>query len=206
MRMKKIVNNPYVLISLIVVCVSIIGSSIYDRYQRNNPQPPIKVYKTVSPIAAEKAVANGETAESVNPMTTTQPLTEVDETPQEVEVPETETLETEPLTDAERQPQEVEVPETEILLEVPETESESTKQSTADDSEAKLYEMLSQRAISSTGPGTVYIIRSRQDLQDVIAILEAQKQNEPQHRHAMIDHNISILRSSINGPRLGRQP
>ena len=53
MAIKNIVK-PYVAIFLIGVIVSITGLFIYDRYQRNNLQTPIKVYR--APTAAEEAI------------------------------------------------------------------------------------------------------------------------------------------------------
>lgn len=53
MTIKKIVNSS-VIIFLIGVFVSITGLLIYDRYQRNNPQTPIKVYR--APTEAEEAI------------------------------------------------------------------------------------------------------------------------------------------------------
>ena len=53
MTSKNIVNSS-VIIFLIGVFVSITGLFIYDRYQRNNLQTPIKIYR--APTEAEEAI------------------------------------------------------------------------------------------------------------------------------------------------------
>ncbi len=194
MALKKIIN-PYIVISLISVIVGIAGLFIYAQNQQKKIQTPTKVYKELTEaeetIVKEniKAMAQQQKQKEQKKEDTQQPT--VDDTPRQYDNLDNLPEFTPPKTVVTNT--KADVPDIEKLIQKdPKMGIMKSGPDSAIDPKTIFSQLPHPVGVQGNGEGTTIQINSREDLERVIAQLEAS--DDATHRHmaqTLRNHNVT---------------